>query len=852
MNHLSPVVDELFLQAVEQVKAEDWPKFIKEKCGGDQELESQLTRLLKSHSRSIPAIDRQNAASKLFWGGLGQTDGEISFSGATEYRLEERIGFGGHGVVFRAQQIRPLQRTVAIKLMLLPGGVQSVEDSMLRERQALQRLQHPGICQILDAGCSQFQEPFLVMEMVEGPWLTEYAAAEDLDLSRRLELFVQLCDAVHHAHQSNVIHRDLKPANVLVALSQGLPHVKVIDFGIAAIIAECGVVPCPKTLSSPGGTLEYMSPEQAGATEHPIGIATDVYALGLILFELLTGQRPFPQRTAVEAAHRPLASLFDPADVDALLVRFRRFAGGRREYSRERIDRLATILSMALRWRPDQRYLSVADFRSDVVDSPGHLPLKARPERQRDYNVRFFRTYRKPLLRTFLGVAAIVLGIVGGQAWLSERRFEHQRETERQAVDRSLLVNAMTNRILQDVLSRAASVERTGGDSPVEQALRSVGDLEREVLQGQRKEIQAQVRLNLAHAYLEGGLGELAKHAAEGVYAMSAHDEALKHQRIAAGCLLLSANLPQTSAEDALRFSAQVLEQIDPDDASISELRLQVMAERVKWLVLAGCLGEARDLLDQAVPLAEARMPPNDMTRWRLINDRLSLQIRGQEFQEAERSARHYLNLPVDQQCLIGSARMCILLADMMYGQGRVDQAIELLRQKIAAIEGRTLVDSTKGRRPSDEGKHSFTIPLWLQLARMLEVKGDLDAALLATEPVLDPIQVGSRPSELPWIFRASSLQGRVLVKQGRFADAEPRLRQSIAIVESGQPLTLASESIADAYAWLGICLNKLGRLDEAKQCIAAGVEVCRSIYGTDAEPTKQLELFQEKFAPRL
>lgn len=850
MNGPTPEIDELFLLAVETVPPEDWPQFVQQVCGGDAERERQLTRLLAAHRQPIPLLDRQDAALRLVSECLRDAGADVRLSGTSRYRLVERIGCGGHGVVFRAQQISPLQRQVAIKLMLLPGGGPAVGESLRREQLALQRLQHPGICRILDAGVTEVDEPYLVMELVEGPRLTDYAASENLPLARRLELFGQLCDAVQYAHDNHVIHRDLKPDNVLVSVEQGTPQIKVVDFGISRIVADSGADPAALTAGLPGGTLAYTSPEQAGASRHPIGIATDVYALGVILFELLTGQRAFPKRTGAGAAGQSPPHLFAPTDVDELLVQYRRFAKAHAEFPSAQLERWAAILSTALRWTPDQRYASVRDLHDDVVRCGSDQPLKARPETPA---ARWFRRavrYRRPLLRGLFGLVAATLLIVAAWDHSSHRDLERRVKTEQATADQAELVNAITSRILRDALSRVVAAEATGEDKAVEKALQSIRELERELLWGHGPEIQAPVRLNLANAYLESGQGELAREAAEEACATAANHPDLLPLRAEAGCVLLSANLPQASAEAAVAFSAEVLGWIDPRDGSLAEQHAKVVAERVKWLVLAGRAAEARQLLDEALPLAEARLPASDLTRWRLVNDRLSLQIQARESADAERTARHYLGLPVEQQCPIGAGRMSILLADLLTAQGRVEEAVDLLQQQIAILAGRSGSVAATASPASPASGSFLMVPLQLQLARLLEIQGKLSEAFDTAEAVLDPIQVAGRPSEMSWIFRARALQGRILAKQGQFQEAEPHLRRAVEILESGQLLKPAAEALADNFAWLGICLNKQGKRDEARQALDGGVKTCGEVYGADAEPTRKLQSLREKLGP--
>ncbi len=206
------------------------------------------------------------------------------------WRLLELLGEGGMGAVYLAEQDEPVYRRVALKVIKPGMDSREVLARFDSERQALARLNHPGIATIFEAGSTDDGRPYFVMELVRGLPITEYCNTNKLAIRERLELFVQVCRAMHHAHQKGIIHRDLKPSNVLVGLVDGVPAVKVIDFGLAKAIDQRLT---ERTLFTQHGMLvgtpEYMSPEQAGKTNLDVDITTDVYSLGILLYELLVG-----------------------------------------------------------------------------------------------------------------------------------------------------------------------------------------------------------------------------------------------------------------------------------------------------------------------------------------------------------------------------------------------------------------------------------------------------------------------------------------------------------------------------------------------------------------------------------
>ena len=210
------------------------------------------------------------------------------------YKLLEKIGEGGYGIVYMATQAEPIRRRVALKIVKLGMDTRQVIARFDAERQALALMDHPNIARVLDGGTTDTGRPYFVMELVRGIRITDYCDENKLSTPERLDLFIQVCHAIQHAHQKGIIHRDIKPSNILVSLHDDVPVPKVIDFGIAKAIGERLT---DKTLYTRFeqfiGTPAYMSPEQAGRSDLDIDTRTDIYALGVLLYELLTGSTPF-------------------------------------------------------------------------------------------------------------------------------------------------------------------------------------------------------------------------------------------------------------------------------------------------------------------------------------------------------------------------------------------------------------------------------------------------------------------------------------------------------------------------------------------------------------------------------
>src|SRR5437764_7440257 len=286
------------LDTAADLPAERRAAFLDQACEGNGklrfEVESLLGALLEAHGfLAAPTVGDETAAEH-----------DRSGKSIGPYKLLQKIGEGGMGVVFMAEQERPVVRRVAIKIIKLGMDTRQVIARFEAERQALALMEHPNIARVLDAGATDTGRPYFVMELVRGVSITEYCDTNHLSTRQRLELFLPVCRAVQHAHQKEIIHRDIKPSNVLITMHDGVPVPKVIDFGIAE--ATSGRL-TDQTLFTQYhqfvGTPQYMSPEQAEMSGLDIDTRADVYALGVLLYELLTGSTPFDAKTLRQAAY---------------------------------------------------------------------------------------------------------------------------------------------------------------------------------------------------------------------------------------------------------------------------------------------------------------------------------------------------------------------------------------------------------------------------------------------------------------------------------------------------------------------------------------------------------------------
>lgn len=365
-----------------------------------------------------------------------------------KYVLFERVGQGGMGTVWKAQQLTPVKRIVAIKVLRHSSQTSSTLSRFATEQQVLATMNHPHIAQVFDGGLCDDRTPYLVMEFVEGTPLNEFCDHHGCTIPQRLRLFIKICLAVEHAHQRGIIHRDLKPSNVLVTQSDGLPIPKVIDFGLAKALPWSECVGSSAEMSLPGvaiGTPSYMSPEQIASSESQVDTRADIYALGVMLYEIATGELPFsPCRTEAggwvqtlqmilhqepqRPSHRAGISPQEPAAAIARGLQPGRLSSAIR-------GDLEWIVLKSLAKQPADRYACVADLRHDIENLLSHHPIQARPSSLAYRVVRFVRRHQLLVslavliaLTTISGLATSTWGLLRARAAEADALLALQKE----------------------------------------------------------------------------------------------------------------------------------------------------------------------------------------------------------------------------------------------------------------------------------------------------------------------------------------------------------------------------------------------------------------------------------------
>ncbi|HVS34350.1 MAG TPA: tetratricopeptide repeat protein [Gemmataceae bacterium] len=461
----------IFLAALDLEDPSERSAYLARACAGDAALRAQVEQLLKAHQDSGRFMDRP--AAELI-AAVDEPLRERTGAVVGPYKLLEQIGEGGFGLVFMAEQQEPLRRKVALKILKPGMDLRQVVARFEAERQALALMDHPNIAKIFDGGATESGRPYFVMELVKGAPVTKYCDEYKLTPRQRLELFVPVCQAVQHAHQKGVIHRDLKPSNVLAALYDGKLVPKVIDFGVAKAV---GPALTDKTLftgfGALVGTLEYMSPEQAQLNQLDVDTRSDIYSLGVLLYELLTGTTPLERQRLKdtgllealrlireEETPRPSVRLSTSAESPAL-------AANRglepKKLSTAIRGELDWIVMKALEKDRNRRYDTVGAFAADVERYLRDEPVLACPPSAMYRFSKFTRRNKVGL--SIAGLVLLFIASLGcGVAWVIHDQAARQaRATDDLAnvLDRAdLLVGQGKVAEAQAALDRTAALAR--------------------------------------------------------------------------------------------------------------------------------------------------------------------------------------------------------------------------------------------------------------------------------------------------------------------------------------------------------------------------------------------------------
>ena len=430
-------IKKIFLE-VREHPVEERDAYLARRCGGDDELEHEIRSLLQRDrddtETGIEAAEDDLATPPLRGGAASLK--------IANYRVLQKIGEGGMGEVYEAEQLHPMRRRLALKVLKSGLATKEVVARFESERQALAMMNHPNIARVLEAGATENERPYLAMELVHGEPITDYCDRHRLSTGDRLELFVEACAGVQHAHQKGIIHRDIKPSNVLVAMEDGRAVPKIIDFGVAKATAQRLTEHTLFTQQGQWiGTPEYMSPEQAEMTGLDIDTRTDVYSLGVLLYELLVGARPFDstelRRAGLDEVRRRIREE-DPTRPSTKVSRLgdaSQTAAHNRQADLESLVQqlrgdLDWITMKALDKDRTRRYVSPSELAADIRRHLADEPVVACPPSALYKCKKFVRRNRLAVFAAGLITASLLLGLVMTGLALKRARLEAQRANQ--------------------------------------------------------------------------------------------------------------------------------------------------------------------------------------------------------------------------------------------------------------------------------------------------------------------------------------------------------------------------------------------------------------------------------------
>jgi serine/threonine protein kinase/tetratricopeptide (TPR) repeat protein len=778
-------------------------------CGEDSALRAEVEALLRAHDGAAKFLSSPTA---------GSTAAETIAAAPREgpgtrigpYKILQAIGEGGFGSVFMAEQEKPVSRKVALKIIKLGMDTRQVVARFEQERQALAMMDHPNIARVLDAGATEMGRPFFVMELVKGDPIVEYCDKNNLSIDDRLELFAHVCNAVQHAHTKGIIHRDIKPSNILVATQDGRPHAKVIDFGIAkATLSKL----TEKTLFTEHrqliGTPEYMSPEQAEGSLD-IDTRTDVYSLGVLLYELLTGTTPFTSQELRSAAYAEIQRIIREVEPPKPSTRISQNTDTIASIATKRHTepkRLGTIVRGELDWivmkalekDRQRRYETPSGLAADIQRYlTGEAVVAAPPSTA--YRFKKFVNRNRVMVSAGSAVAAALLIGVVAFAW------QFKRATDQ----RDLAVLAEKAEAEQRKLAevaRAEAVDQKSKAEDQEAEAKKQAAIASAVVKFQSDMLAAVDPANLPK---DPETGEPLKDTVTVVQALEA---ALK--AIEAGSLkdspLVEAGVRTTigdtfvalgrykEAVPVLRKALEIRKAQFPEGSLEIAQSLDRLAEP---LAQVSNLKEAEQLLREALSMRRRALPASDPSVGTAMNNLAQLLHEQGAYDEAESLLREAVQMEAPTSDKAGLARAYDNLAKTLTKQNKLDEAEEFMRK---ALQTRRLAYPA-GHPEIALGQNN--------LATMLtSAKKYGEAEQLYRESLA--IRRATLPAQHPDIARTLSNLGSTLRNQGKLAEAEPVYRESLAIQRATLPR--GHESIARSLNGLGLLLKELNKLDEAE-----------------------------------
>ena len=872
-------LEETLFEAVLHLPPEQRAAHLQKVCGEDASLRQRVELLLKSFEQAASGfLERPHAL------GPNKTSAApaplpikaLPSQMIGRYKLLEKIGEGGFGEVYAAEQREPVKRRVALKIIKPGMDTRQVIARFEAERQALALMDHPNIARVFDAGATESGRPYFVMELVRGIRITDFCDEASLPMEKRLALFVQVCQAIQHAHQKGVIHRDIKPSNILVTRHDGLPVPKVIDFGIAKATTDQRLT--DKTVFTAFGqfigTPAYMSPEQAEMSGLDVDTRSDIYSLGVLLYELLTGKTPFDagelSRAGVDAMRRVIREQ-EPARPSTRLSTM--LAGelvaiaGHRQVEPARLATLICgdldwIVMKALEKDRTRRYETANGLAMDVQRVLNNEPIVARPP-SRLY--RFQKLVRRNQL-AFAAAGAVAVALVAGLGISTWMFFNEKRARQRAvaAEQRAVTEAAKSQQVatfLKDMLNGVGPSAALGRDRTM---LREILDKTAERIGRDltnQPAVQIELRLTLADIYhaltLYQNMEDMARENLRLARATFGEDSTAVADAL---CQVGDALMHRRVLDEAETLTRQSL-------ALQTKLRGRKTAEAAAALYTLSAVLRfqwSAGVPDAAARLAEAEAVTREAlaTRRKLFGnehpdvakslDSLSAVLRNEDKPvEAEAVARESLALrnkmfPGDHPDLTRSLQF---LGEILADQGKLDEAEKLLREGLEmgrrmqgegglalAHAGLARVLERQGKLPEAEilfrkavelGKkhmgddHPDVVTYLSRLAEILHREGKLDEAAAAEREALAILRKRSGDAD-PNSANLLATLASTLLANTKFAEAEPLARECLAIREKKIP---DDWQTFNARSLLGGSLCGQGKFAEAESLLRTAYE---------------------------
>ncbi len=790
-------VKNIFLAALEK-DASERVAYLDSVCNGDGTTRIEVESLLASHSKVDDFIETPAfQTNEVFERNNGRIDQRFG-----AYTIEREIGHGGMGAVFLARRNDgEFDQMVALKIVRQSIAESHVIERFKTERQILASLNHPNISRLLDGGVSATGEPFLAMEHIEGEPITEFASRQKLSVDDKLRLFVKVCSAVAYAHRNLVVHRDIKPSNILVT-ADGEP--KLLDFGLAKLTDESlQNDPSQTQTAFRALTPAYASPEQLKG--EPITTSSDVYSLGIVLFELLTGDRPFhfEGRTLDEIIRTITAS--QPALPSRTAASASQLKGD-----------LDNIILTALRNEPERRYRSVELFADDIERHLKGLPVSARSNTFRYRSGKFVKRHKVAVLAASLILLSLIGGIVAS-IWQARR------------AEREKLKAEVVNTFLQNLLGSSNPVldlsRKNGHDTTVKELLdQASAKLETEELSNQ-PEVKAELQTIIGNSYLQQGQYEAAAKNLESALALKTSIygenslETLKTMVAVADLWLVRGN--NTEANKFYRQSIEIFRTEQRKGNIHADYLFDALDNFAVLTRARGDSKEAEVLLREALALAP-QMSPEEKNDLSIAESVLALILVDQgKLYEAETIVRK----KVDEDRAQANNESPSLAASLNLLGGILSEKGEYETAETNLTEAETIYRKLYSQNflPIGDSLRVQALNLYFQ-NRLPE----------ATAKINETLEIYRKGTSTQYINypTAIMIRGLILNKQGNSVEAEPILREAVRIRTENLPKEHFLRALA--LGALGECLVTLKRFAEAEPLLTESYNNLRTSQGEE------------------